>query len=181
MIELKAHSAGNGLDPIKTTGVDVTEIWPLELYSVAPFRGQEDTVSEALRAQFGLPLPAIGKVSTSADRRVFWSGRGHFFVMGGAPGALRAAVTDQSDAWCAVGITGADMLDVLARLCPLDLESMPEGAVARSLIGHMQAIILRVGDGFELMVFRAFAHTLWRELGEVARSVEAQHDLINRA
>ncbi len=46
--------------------------------------------------------------------------------------------------------------------------------VARSLIGHMTAIIVKRSDGFEVIVFRAFAKTLVHELREVMVSVTAQ-------
>jgi sarcosine oxidase subunit gamma len=54
---------------------------------------------------------------------------------------------------------------------------MKEGDVARSLIGHMTAIIILRSGGVDVMVFRSMAATLVHEFERVMRSVHAQRSL----
>ena len=86
-------------------------------------------------------------------------------------------MTDQSDGWAVMRLEGAGARDVLARLCPLDLRApvFKRGHTARSLLGHMNASITRVGvNAFEIMVFRSMANTAVHELNEAMKSVAAQ-------
>lgn len=175
MIELQAKSAAHGLLPLTTERICVTELWPVTLTSVAPFQGQGVAVADAL----GLGLPAVGRSVESETAAVIWTGRDQYFLLGSEAPDLPAAMTDQSDAWCVVDLSGPDMLDCLARLCPLDVAQMEDGDVARSLLGHMHAIIWRREAGFRLMIFRAFVQTLIRELGEVAQMLDGRHKLQN--
>ena len=65
----------------------------------------------------------------------------------------------------------------LARLTPLDLRpsAFAVGTVARTVINHMQALILRGAvDGFEIAVFASMAGTLHHELTEAMRLVAAR-------
>lgn len=174
MVDLVAKSPAEGLLPVELDGLVLRELDHVSVWSVAPYSGAETSVSADLKKATKLTLPKVGKSSASAQARVLWTGRGQFFLLGAAPPKLKAAVSDQSDAWCAVSLDGEGGAAVMARLCPLDLRSMEVGDVSRSLIGHMPAIILRTDTGFELMVFRAFAKTLVHEMTDAMRSVSAQ-------
>ncbi len=57
-------------------------------------------------------------------------------------------VTDQSDVWVGLSLTGPDAVDALERLCPIDLHdsNFPVGASARTVMEHMGTIILRTGQ-----------------------------------
>jgi len=144
---------------------------------VVPFKAQHASVSAALQKLIGVGLPANGRLSAGKAAEVFWTGQGQYFVRGENLPKLAAAVSDQSDGWACVSIEGKDVIDVLARLCPLNLRAMNEGDVARSLIGHMSAIIIMRSGGVEVMVFRSMAETLVHEVGRIMRSVAAQHSL----
>lgn len=88
-----------------------------------------------------------------------------------------AAVTEQADAWAVLHLTGPSVVDVLARLVPIDLRpaTFKKGHTARTLVGHMTASITRVnGDTFEVMVMRSMADTLAHELSEAAKGVAAR-------
>ncbi len=174
MTELSAKSPADGLLPLKMPGLSVVEIWPLALTSLAPLAGVD---LAAQLATHGLTLPPAGRASEHEGRALLWIGRDQFLLVGDAPSGLSAAQTDQSDGWCVVDVTGGDRLAVLARLCPLDLEQMADGFVARSLVGHLSAIIWRRGDAFRVMVYRAFARSLIRDLREVAELLEGRHRL----
>lgn len=163
MADLIAKTPLWGQAPLALSGMVLAEADLGPLTSVAPFAGQEKALAAALKP-LGLAFPAPNKVSSKGAARLVWTGRDQAFLMGVAPGDWPAALTDQSDGWAALELTGAGAVDVLARLVPLDLRSMAVGDCARSSLGHMSMVLIRVENGFELMVFRSMARTAWHEL-----------------
>jgi hypothetical protein len=88
-----------------------------------------------------------------------------------------AALTDQSDGWAALALSGAGAVDVLARLVPVDLRlaAFPVGRAIRTQLNHMNVVILRAGDhAFEILVFRSMARTAWHELESTMHMVAAR-------
>lgn len=173
MANLIALTPCAGSLPVETGGVTVTEVVPDRLMSVAPFKGKNKAVSEALKASTGTGLP-------NANRRngaVTWFGHGIWMV--GAEVALDglAAVTEQSDAWAVVEVAGAGVEDVLARLCPVDLRTsvFKKNYVAKTMLGHMSVTVIRTGPAaFEIMVMRSMAGTLVHELQVAMTGVAAR-------
>ena len=106
-----------------------------------------------------------------------WIGMGKFLLVGEKIEIKEAALTDQSDAWTILSLTGDITADVMDRLCPVDTRVLKTGDVVRSMIGHMSAIIEKTEAGFKLMVFRAFAKTLLHEVCNSMKSVTAQENL----
>nr|WP_237684781.1 sarcosine oxidase subunit gamma [Szabonella alba] len=143
--------------------------------SVAPLQGQEAALAKAF-APLGLAFPAPNRVSTGKDARLVWTSRGQAFLFGAAPAGLEAhaALTDQSDGWATLRLTGAGAAAALMRLVPLDLEAMAVEEAARAPLGHMQSILIRVEDGFEILVFRSMARTLWHEVETAMKSLAAR-------
>jgi sarcosine oxidase subunit gamma len=147
------------------------------ILSVAPYPGCEAAVADHLG---GFPAPeetlAVGK------GRLVWAGREQAFLFdaGDNDGDLSerlaglAAVTDQSDGWAGLRLSGANAEEVLARLVPLDLALMPAGRSARSLLGHMPLLLIRDAAGFELWSFRSMAGTMLHEVGAAMRAVAAR-------
>lgn len=171
MVELKAKSPCAGLLPVTHGGVTMRERARTKVTSVSPNKGMEASVAHTLDAALGVStMPSAGR----SNGPVLWVGQGQYFVLDAELPQINAAVTDQSDAWATVALEGEGALDVLARLCPLDLAQMDEGDVARSLVGHMACILIRRADGFEIMAFRSMASTLWHELEGAMRSVAAR-------
>ncbi len=174
MAKLVAKSPCAGLLPVTHGRVTLRELTFDRITSVAPFKGKEKVVSSALEKAVGAGLPDIGRLVTGREGQICWTQQEQYFVFDAELPRLNAAVTDQSDAWACVALEGDGTRDVLARLCPLNFCAMTEGDVARSLIGHMSAIIIWRSDGYDLMVFRAFAPTLVHELETIMRSIAAQ-------
>ncbi|WP_022705321.1 sarcosine oxidase subunit gamma [Pseudorhodobacter ferrugineus] len=171
MADLIAKTPLWGQGAVVSGGVTLAEVDLGQVTSVAPFVGQEKTLAAALKP---LVFPAPNMVSAKGAARLVWTGRGQAFLIGAVPDGLDglAALTDQSDGWAGVSLTGAGAVDVLARLIPLDLRDMAVGACARTSLGHMAVVLIRVKDGFELLVFRSMARTAWHEL-EVAMKMRA--------
>lgn len=144
--------------------------------SVAPFQGQDKKAAAALKP---LGFPAPNQIITKAGRRIIWTGRGQAFLMGDVPEGLAAiaALTDQSDGWAGLSLTGPKAAECLMRLVPLDLDAMQPGQAARAPLGHMQSILWRQLDGFDLMVFRSMVTTAWHETSEAMKSLAARQAL----
>ena len=88
-----------------------------------------------------------------------------------------AAVSDQSDAWAVVRLTGPQSEAVLARLVPVDLRApvFGPGQTVQSQVMHMTGSISRIGaQAFQIMVFRSMAATLVHDLKTAIEAVVAR-------
>ncbi|MDU8929996.1 sarcosine oxidase subunit gamma family protein [Alisedimentitalea sp. MJ-SS2] len=181
MTDLTAKTPCEGLLPQTIGTVTLSEMDIDAITSVAPFKGQEKTVSDALKSAIGAAFPAANRLNGKSGGRVVWSGMGQAMVLGATPGDIAgAALTDQSDAWTSVTLEGEGARDVLARLTPLDLRAtrFKRGHAARSELAHMSAILMRTGENrYDIMVFRSMAKTLVHDLSEAMLSVAGRRAL----
>lgn len=150
------------------------------LTSVAPFKGGKEALGAALKSAHDLSLPADLRASGKAGARVLWFGQGQYLLAGPEPDPALgqvAALTDQSDAWFTVRLSGAASVDVLARLVPVDLRGavFKRGTSVRCELQHMVASITCVGDNsFVILVFRSMAKTLVHDLQTAMEAVAAR-------
>ena len=179
MPELIAKSALEG-QSLTIGGVTLTELDPGPITSVALFPGGAKLAAKGLKA-LGLSFPAPNTFTDKKGARIVWTGRDQCFLMSVAAPALEgAAVTDQSDGWTVLGLSGPGAVEVLARLVPIDLRlaAFPVGRAARTQVNHMNAVILRTGDyALEILVFRSMARTAWHELESTMAMVAARAGL----
>lgn len=153
--------------------------WPLpRMTSVAPFQGQDGAGAKVLKSM-GLTFPAPNSTSTADDVTLIWTGRNQAFLLNADPAPLAGscALTDQSDGWAALVLSGPGAEAVLARLIPVDLraEAFPVGHTARSGLNHMSLILWRTGPfAFTVLVFRSMARTAWHEIEDAMRMVAAR-------
>lgn len=178
MTDLPARSPFDGIEIPTAAGVAVTPIDPGPMSLVQPYR---DTMRGALLMhRHGLPWPEAGRSVSRGDTGVLWFGFDQVLLVGELPAPeLRkeAAITDQSDAWAALKLSGPQAEAVLARLVPLDLDAsaFPVGAVCRTGIQHIAGCILRDGPReFTLLVPRSMTKTVVHELALAARRVDAR-------
>lgn len=152
--------------------------------SIAPFPGQEAAVHAALSAS-GLGFPAPNRVIAGAAASIVWTGRAQAFLVGAEAPVLTglAAITDQTDGWVALTLSGDAAADVLMRLVPLDLRegSFLVGHAARSGLNHMPMILWRDTDGFTILTFRSMARTAWHEVETAMDGIEARARLAGRS
>ena len=175
MARLIATLATEGRLPIEIGDTILEDAQPEAITWVAPFDRKMTAVKKALG---GFPGP--GEVAEVIAGRALSVGPGQALILGSAVTCDGAAVVDQSDGWTVVALDGASARDVLARLTPLDLRdtSLPEGATARALIGHMTASLTRVGPyRYEIMVFRSMTDTLLHEVQRAMTQVAARAKL----
>lgn len=157
--------------------VTLAEVDVGPITSIAVFPGGAKAVAKGLKT-LGLAMPEPNSFAEKKGARIVWTGREQAFLLGVAAPALDgAAVTDQSDGWTVLAISGAGVADVLARWVPLDLRlaAFPVGRAVRTQLNHMNVVILRVGDhAFEIMVFRSMARTAWHEVETAMHMVSAR-------
>lgn len=180
MVELIAKSACAGLLPLQIGRLTVSEVDLGYLTSVAPFVGKAKALSGALKTAHGMTFPAANRATGKAAARAIWFGREMALLAGPAPDpalATYAALTDQSDAWACVELTGAGAEDALARLVPVDLRvaHFARNHTVRTQIQHMNGSITRTGpQTFLILVFRAMAATLVHDLEQALEAVAAR-------
>ncbi len=157
---------------------------PASILSVAPYKGQGLAVNDALKAVIKLALPTVGKVTYKKHIRAMWAGQGQWFVVGEVGLAMltetldtKAAVTDQSDAWVVLTVSGTDASEVMTRLCSLDLDTLEQGQTARAEFAHMMSCITPISQGFEIMIMRSFAKTAIHHTREAMNKLAAQRAL----
>lgn len=178
MAELMVRTPFGEMLPIEIGTVTCSEVSFGAITSLAPMPGAEAVASDALKAQIGAAFPAPNRMTGKAGSRAVWSGRGQAMVLGPVLSPIPdVAMTDQSDAWACAALEGAGARDVLARLTPLDLRVsvFRRGHAARSLIGHMNAVVMRTGaDRYAVMVFRSMAQTFAHEVKTAMEAVAAR-------
>lgn len=180
MVDLAPKPACDGLLPIEVGPLTLTEADLGSMTTIAPFKDKQADVSALLNAAHNLTYPAPNTTVVADGARVLWFGRDMAMLVGVSPDtalAQHAALTEQSDAWAAVYLTGAGAENALARLVPVDLRPLAfsTGQTCRTLVGHMTASITRVSSNrFLILVFRSMAQTLVDELHEAMEAVAAR-------
>ncbi len=162
MADLIAEPAVSGL-PLSHGRATLAAHDPGRVTAIAPYPG---------RTVPGFPAP--GQVLGP----MVWAGRGMAFLLGEAPPETPdAAITDQSDGWAWVTLSGPDAGTVLARLCPLDLRpaAFPAGTSARTMLQHLSVLMIRDGaDRFRIAAYRSMARTLVHEIEAAMQAVAAR-------
>ena len=88
-----------------------------------------------------------------------------------------AILTDQSDAWVILRMSGDLIEDVLMRLSPVDarLKTFKVGSVVRTGLLHVNVTLHRIGENtIDVYGFRSMAITLCHELTQALSSVAAR-------
>lgn len=182
MDKLVAKSACSGLLPITIGGAKLVETEPEVITSIAPLKGQAAALQAALQAAHGLDLPEANQSCEAGDYRAVWGGS-HIYVLGGplvADIANVASVTDQTDAWSTVTLSGGGAEGVLARLVPIDtrLSAFPVGRAVRTKLAHLNVILTRASeDAFMIMTFRSMAVTLVHDLQQAMKTLNAREGI----
>ena len=168
-----------GVRPEDDPGVVLAECRPRSVVQVngAPDPG---TLAEALGATASEVSP--NRAFHAVAARYAWNGPGQWLVesaeqqpgelIGRIDTALRphgASTTDLSHARTVVQVSGAAATDLLAKLCPIDVETMRAGDSAATLAGPFNVQVVKSGDDeFRLYVFRSFGLAMWEMLRDEA-------------
>ena len=147
-------------------GASLVEISPRSIVSVSPFAGNEEAFDAAIGELCNSGYPSATKAREISGKNAFVllpSSHSQWFLcfddevpdpvatasdLLGKMISNRVAMTDQSDAWVTLELTGPLIRLTLERICPIDCSStaMPIGTTARTMIGHLGTIISRRPD-----------------------------------
>ena len=167
MIELKAYAGFvSARLPLVLAGCELRARPPVRITSLSPFPGHTDALSEALGG-----FPDAGEVTGADALRLVWAGRNLAVAFGeGLPDGLEVhcALTDQSDGWFGLELRGKGSEAFLARRLPFDLRKLPTPGSAKTLLGHVPVLIVRLAcDTFEIWTWRSVADSALHTLAPV--------------
>lgn len=154
------------------------EVTDHSLLSLAIPLDGEKAFKTYLKSAFGLGIAAPGSSETKDEKTLLGLARDQFFLLMPfaetplSPELLSAVkgqahLTDQSDSWAHLQISGQGIRDALERICPISLhpDEFAIGSVARTSMEHLNAIIWRTDqDTFHLMSARSSAHSFLHAL-----------------
>jgi len=164
------------------SGILIDEVTDLSIVSITVplIDGGRKALEDTMMKAYGVAFPAPGSSTLSKD--------GNMRFLGMAPDQIFALllrddmnadlivseklqgtgyVTLQSDNWVTVRVSGANARAALARICQIDLdpEIFTVGAVTRTVMEHMGAVVLRVNENAFLLLSvwssaRSFLHAV---------------------
>ena len=164
MAELARATVLGGYDQT-IDGLRLRERPEFALVSIALPRGREAEARRMIDTAFGLDLPGPGRSASNETHRLIWMDPDQMMLMfeDDAPlaepevkGMLEGFcyTTNQTDGWVILSLAGSRVREALSRLCPIDLHEgvFPVGAVARTVMEYMGAVVLRDGRNSFLLL-----------------------------
>jgi sarcosine oxidase subunit gamma len=151
-------------------------------------RGESDDAAflEAFRGGLGFNLPlAPNHAAGGAGVTAYWLGPSEWLLLGPAVSeslsqalaGTRHAMVENGDGQQVIALSGPRARDVLAKLCPLDLDGadlngadLAPGRCARSILAGCDMLLVPQDDGaYYIHVARSFADYAWRSLADACR------------
>ena len=167
---LIAQSPLGGYEMV-TDGASLIEVTGLSKVSVAPFARSQAAFQTAMAKLFktsknGSPKPSATMALEQSGKQnciLMPSAQNQWFLCFDDDGtnpidtakallgkslSKQMAITDQSDSWVVLALSGPQSRQTLARICPIDCSAsaMPIGTTARTSMEHLGAIITRRPD-----------------------------------
>jgi sarcosine oxidase subunit gamma len=132
---------------------------------------QDPGFRERVMRAFGVELPATPNTVAVGANSVAWIAPDQWLAIGTdlAPGDG----IDVSDAYCAIGVSGARTLALLSKSVPIDLavKAFAPHRCARTLLGSIPILLMARDEGaFLILVERGLAHAAWTWLVDGASS-----------
>ena len=149
-------TAALGHAAAEASGARLVEETDMALIAMTTRNGKARAMTTAFKKHFGCPTPAATEAVTAGSMTVMASALDQVFVSAAmAPQKLEetlasafstcATLTDQSDGWVRLVLTGARAHDTLERLSMVNLHParFPVGSVARTVFEHINVIVMR--------------------------------------
>ena len=164
----------------------IREIGPQGMISLRVAAGEKN-LETAIRSVVGVGLPASRRIEISGDKAAAWMSPDEVLLVmpydqtATAMASLNKALSGThylaavvSDARAIFRIEGPKADQVLAKLCPVDLQTFARGEIRRTRVAQVAAAFWRDGDGFTLVCFRSVAGYV---MGLLAHSAMPGSDL----
>lgn len=177
---------GSSQAKTETVGqIRIAEVTDRALASLSMRMGQEKPFAAAAKKLFATAMPAPGTSVQAVPYGLIWTGPEQWFIE--APfdshediaAILKAAlgdtasITEQTDGWVRFDVTGARVVDLLERLCPVPSRQMQTGAATRTILEHMGCLVIcrEAAQHFSLLAPRSYARSLLHALKAAAQSI----------
>lgn len=148
---------------------NVREIGPLGMISLRAKAGTKG-LDKAIKAAVGSKVPAVRRMEWTGDRGCGWMSPDEFLLVlpyaevATALAAVEKALTgehflaaDVSDARAIFRVEGAKAAQVLAKLSPVDLETLAPGELRRTRVAQVAGAFWADEAGYTLVCFRSVA------------------------
>jgi methylglutamate dehydrogenase subunit D len=157
----------------------------LQMATVMAYKGKRAELTAKLIDKYGLTLPDGPRRAANGTAALLGLGPRTFLFQRETGSSLEpelalalgdaAAVTDQSDGYAVLRLSGPRVRAVLEKCVSIDLHErvFAPGSVASTSCAHLGVILWRLDDDagfavFEMAVFRSFARSLWHFIEESA-------------
>lgn len=190
-IQLTSVEAFDGLlkpvGDLRPAGVKVRERSTLALATIMVRKGKRADLANRIDDCFGCALPDAGRRTEANDLALVSTGPGTWLACSETGGYAfsesfaemlpgLASVTDQSDAFAILRLSGPRVKAVLAKGVFLDLDdaAFPEGRAAATQCGHVGVTLWRLANDaagdpvYEVAMFRSYADSFWHWLSTSA-------------
>ena len=157
----------------------ITELTDLGMIQI---RADLDRAGDAIAGAAGLAVPAQTSATADGSRTLLWMSPDELLLVlpraetAGALTALTDAlatehslVLDVSDMRAAFAVQGPKADQVLMKLCPADIASMPDDGVRRTRAAQVACGLWRTGQGYVLIGFRSVGDYIGGLLRNAAR------------
>jgi sarcosine oxidase subunit gamma len=147
-------------------GIKITELKDIEIHSLALPSNNTKKAVATLKKNFGCTMPVVGQsfVCQSHNLKILRLSTDQLFLFSNNKNLSRINriltnleesffITEQTDAWFGLKISGEKVLECLNRICQINisLDTFAINAFARTVMEHLGTIIIRnKTDEFEL-------------------------------
>lgn len=184
---LKAEPPLLGVD-LDHGGTRLRSLSDVALVSLAFPLGEEQKSADAIKKAYGVNLPSVGMsaLTKKHNSRLLRLAVDQAFLLFEHAEANAASVvgelldhtsylTDQTDAWAFLELSGPLSRTALERVCPINLhpDAFPVGACARTVVEHLGTVIIRADEDAYLLMSASssagsFLHAIETSLINVA-------------
>lgn len=159
--------------PISRAGFHIECLEFARITSVSAFRGEAEGVAAQLREQIGIEFPKPGWSASNGTSMVAWFQADQWMVFGPEIALSNAAMTDQTDGWAGLAVTGDLVCDAMDRLSAINVRSMVPGQVARTELAHQMGLAVRTETGVQVWVMRSLARDFLNHLETTLGAIAA--------
>jgi sarcosine oxidase subunit gamma len=186
-VPVSAAAPESAAVPVSAPGVTAVVRDGFGLATVLARRGSSQALVQRARERYGMELPTGPKLAAASGVAFAGTGPDAWLAMaerGGNGFAAKlmsdlqgvASVSDQSDGYVLIRLTGARVRDALSKLVPIDLHprAFKAGDVASTVASHIGVTLWRPADQpdaapvFEVVMFRSLARSFWHALADAA-------------
>ena len=138
--------------------VTLTEVNP-EIFCISIPKKMGKKVNSEFKKILKFNVPNVGQSSMNkkSTTRLIRNSLDQFFILFEKPSEVGAVIksleqsfyiTEQSDAWVGITVSGESSYSCLERICPLDLsaESFPINTAVRTLMEHLNVLIIKTSE-----------------------------------